>query len=400
MKKIAAAIVFLMIFVGCNETTLPDLPDMEESVDVDSFDIGNESSTSDDDEFDVNSSNLGLLLATVGGYNVPFSGKVFYSKDENFATLKEISTEKGMGSSSGSDITLAVWPKGFVVVGRYDSSTLYFFQQNQADSFEVTPLEIASGTVPNLQDAVYIPKKDEFLASALNSSKLFVVKNSQVSELKISDSENASPSKMKVVNNNLFVALLNLNEQWKSEKGEIAVINLDDYSIKRVELPTTNPTGKIEYNPNVDRDHIYFVTSGDSQKRDGAILRMDINSYKIETILSESTVENSLLDGDFVDLSLSDEGDFYIIFANNSSGWVNNLLKFSPAEGVVSKIDSNLNASAANPIDFSSAGGKIYYFVDIEADTYLKSLNTKNGKKEQLKLSDGPAAIKIWLSDF
>lgn len=434
MKKIvlsASLLISLLFFIGCDDAVLPDLPEMENSVDVDVFEIGDDDTTTDHDsksdeenggydsddsenpdknsdeevpEPEITASHL--LVATVGGYDVPMSGKIYYAKDEKLNDLKEIPVEGGMGSAEGADLNIAAWSDGFSIIGRDNSSSLYFFTPDFEFENEI---KIEPDTYVNMQDMVYNPFKDEFIVSALNydtpsshknySNKIFVLKKNlpetPLSMLEISDNESASPAKMRVIGKKLFLALQNLNKQAISDKGEIAIINLEDYSVKRVELPVKNPTGKIEYNPKADKNHLYFVATGNWQKRDGALLQMDIETYEVKTVLCESKEENNILDGDFVDISIADNRDFFIVFSNNSSAWENNLLLYRPEEGVVKKIDSRINAFAANPIDYSSVSGKIYYFVDNKSDTYLKSFDTKTDKSEKILLDYGPAALRI-----
>ena len=442
MKKIVFSIsmlILLMFLVGCEDSTLPDLPEMDDSLDVDAFEIGDEDETSDSEskpdkengENDADNQETPdetpdntetpdseipdetpetpdeevsepeiiashLIVATVGGYDVPMSGHVYYAKDEKLDTFKEIPVEGGMGSSDGADLNVAAFAEGFAVVGRHDSSSLYFFTPDFEFEKEI---QVKPDTYINMQDMVYNPFKDEFIVSAWSLSKLQIIKNDleniQISELEISDSESATPAKMKIVGKKLFVALQNLNEYNTSEKGEIAVVNLEDYSVEMIELPATNPNGKIEYNKNVDKNHIYLTTTGNWKQGDGALLQVNTDTYEVKKVLSESEEENNILDGDFVDLSIADNGDFYIIFSNNILKNENNLLLYKPKEGKISKIDSNINAFAANPIDFSTVTGKIYYFVDDKSDTYLKSLETKTKTEEKILLEYGPAALRV-----
>ncbi len=446
MKKIVFSVLALILFmflVSCEDSTLPDLPEMDDSLDVDAFEIGDEDETSDSESEPDNENggndgdNQGtpdenpdsespdsetpdsetsdetpetpdeeipepeivashLLVATVGGYDVPMSGHVYYAKDEKLDTFKEIPVDGGMGSSDGADLNLAAFTEGFAVVGRHDSSSLYFFGEDFDFKKEI---KIKSDTYINMQDMVYNPFKDEFIVSAWSLSKLQIIKNDleniQISELEISDSKSATPTKMKVIGKKLFVALQNLNAQNTSEKGEIAVVDLKNYSVERIDLPTTNPNGKIEYNANVDKNHIYLTTTGNWKQGDGALLQVNTDNYEVKKVLSESEEENNILDGDFVDLSIADNGDFYIIFSNNILKNENTLLLYKPKEGKISKIDSNINAFAANPIDFSTLTGKIYYFVDEESNTYLKSLDTKAGGSEKILLDFGPAALRV-----
>ncbi|MBP5405708.1 hypothetical protein J6Z19_00985 [bacterium] len=402
-------LILLVFSAGC-EASLPDLPEMEESMDVDIFEIGDEDevkdaeanqdedAVEDEDSAEPQIKASHVIVAEVGGYDVPMSGKVFYAENENLNDFREVPVENGMGSPTGADLNLAVWQGGFVSIGRHDSSSLYFF----GNDFEFNKeIKIKSDIYINMQDVVYNSFKDEFIISALSSNKLILLKNdfvnADISELELSKNELASPAKMRIIGGRLFVALQNLDERNLPDKGEVAVVNLEDYSVKLVSLPKKNPTGKIEYNAAFDTKHIYFVATGEWQKRDGALLQMDLETYETKVVLSESEEENNILDGDFVDVTIADNGEFYIIFSNNSSKWENNLLKYLPGDGIVSKIDSNINAFAANPIDFSPMTGRIYYFVDIGSDTYLKCFDTKTAESETVLLDSGPAALRVKL---
>lgn len=442
MKKFvfpALLLILLVFLVSCEDSTLPDLPDMDESMDVDAFEIGDEESTDDSDHTPADDSDEAnvpdddsteipdnedpdetpdeeepepeitashLIVATVGGYDVPMSGHVYYAKDENLDNLKEIAVEGGMGSSDGADLNVAAWDSGFAVIGRHDSSSLYFFTPNFEFEQEI---QVKPDTYINMQDMVHNSLKEEFVITSLNydtpkdkknySNKIFVLKKDQpdsgISMLEISEDESASPAKMKVVGKKLFIALQNLNKQALSAKGELAVVDLEDYSVESIPLPTTNPTGKIEYNKNVDKNHIYLTTTGNWKQGDGALLQVNTDTYEVRIVLRESEEENNILDGDFVDLSIADNGDFYIIFSNNIIYNDNSLLLYRPKDGNISKIDSKINAFAANPIDYSSVTGKIYYFVDEKSDTYLKSFDTKTKAGEKILLNYGPAALRV-----
>ena len=450
MKKIVFSVlslIFLFVFVSCDDSTLPDLPDMDESMDVDAFEIGDEETADDSDQNPVNDSvepaddsdeaNVPdddsteipdnekpdetpdeeepepeiaashIIVATVGGYDVPMSGHVYYAENESLMDgLKEILVAGGMGSSDGADLNLAAFAEGFAVVGRHDSSSLYFFTPDFKFESEI---QIKPDTYINMQDMVYNPFKDEFVISSLNydtptskknySNKIFILKKTSpeptITMLEISDDESASPAKMKVIGKKLFIALQNLNTQAISAKGELAVVDLEDYSVDTVALPTTNPTGKIEYNKNVDKNHLYLTTTGNWKQGDGALLQVNIDTYEVKIVLRESEEENNILDGDFVDLSIADNGNFFIIFSNDIIYNENSLLLYKPNEGKVSKIDSGLNAFAANPIDYSSVSGRIYYFVDEKSDTYLKALDSESYDEMKLLLDYGPAALRV-----
>jgi len=393
MKKLIF-ILSALFFSGCGDAGLPDLPDGEivtENAPVLDFDIieNNDESIESD-----------LIVATVGGYDVPFSGKVFLSENEEIQDLVRIRKDEKIGSSTGSDIAVSTWDGGFFVIGRHDSSTAYFFDEKSTkDGFDFSSIDIGKGNYINLQEGVYNHFKDEFIFSALNSNYLIILKNNTVSKLQISENANASPAKMRIIKSKLFVAMQNLNESWQPGSGEMAVIDMETYSVKRFGLTSKNPVGKIEYNQSVDVGHFYIACSGSWQKRDGAVLRIDIETFESTEILKESD-NGGLLDGDFVDLTIADNGDFYIVFSNNSDRWINRLFKYDTKKGVISQIDSGVNAFAANPVDFSPVTKKIYYFADFGPDTFLRSMNTDSGEFEEIKLDEGPAFVKVWIRNI
>lgn len=381
-------VLLLFLITGCSDMDLPELPDNESVID-DAIVLDLDIAQTDDDDISED-----LIVATVGGYDVPFSGRVYFSVSGAMDDLIPVKSP-AMGSAEGSDLALSVWDKGFFVIGRYDSSRLYFFKDDGSGGFDPEELDLSGGKVLNLQDGVYNPLRDEFIVSALNSSSLIIIKDGEITELKISENENASPAKMRIIGGKLYVAMQNLDEKWRSQAGQVAVVGLDDHDVSIIDLPVMNPVGKIEYNGSVDPDHFYIACAGGWQKRDGAILRVDLETGGSQIILSESGEEGSLLDGDMVDVSLAGNGDLYLVFSNNSDRWTNRLLKYETLKGRVSMVDSGLNAFAANPVEYSAGSKKVYYFADEGPDTYLKSIDTVSGEKGGLLLKEGPAAVKV-----
>jgi hypothetical protein len=387
MRKISVLMI-MFIFISCGNSSFPDMPDGKNTADAPVLDL-------DVVEGDDDSIESDLIIATVGGYDVPFSGKVLFSNDESFEGLKFVHETEQMGSADGADITIGDWDGGFFVLGRHDSSTVYFFDSNETQDFDFRSVDLGKGSYINLQEGVYNNFKDEFIFSAMSSNRLIILNNDKMFELKISDSEYASPSKMRIIGQKLYVAMLNIKDQWLSEKGEIAVVDLENYKVETFSLPSKNPAGGIEYNRNVDKDHFYIACSGSWQKRDGALVRVNIGTMKSEKVLLESD-DGGIFDGDFVDVSIADNGMFYIIFSHNNDGWINKLLKYDPKKGTVSQIDSGINAFAAKPIDYSAVTKKIYYFADSGPDTFLRSLDTITDEANELKMEAGPASVKIW----
>ena len=427
-KKTLLALSVPLFLLSCEDAILPDLPDMEATVDVDAWVVDDDSAetVSDSDlpepedadtepqggdidpsDADEESSDgdtelpaepaepLDLAIVMIGGYEVPYSGKVYFAAGENISDLQEIPLETGIGSETGTDPNLALWRDGFAVIERYYSDDIYLFSPADG-AYSLVRTVALSDAMTNLQDAVYDKAHERLFVSALNTNSLFVLDNGGISELVLTEDPSPNPAKMRIIGDKLYVVLQHLNDQWYSTKSELAVVDLETLETELVEVPTKNIVSKIEYNPEFDRNHCYFLATGKWQKRDGALLRFDLETRKSEIVLSESPEENNLLDGDFVDLSIADNGDFYIIFSNNRDRWINKLLRYVPSEGKVYEIEPGaVNAFAANPIDYSRATGKIYYFIDIQADTFLRSLDTRTGETETVPVENAPAALKL-----
>ena len=387
-------VIFALMMMSCSDIDLQCLPDGESIIeDAEVIDLDIVENSDDDLKGE-------LIVATVAGYDVPFSGRVYSADNENMSGLKEIAAGSGMGSCDGADLAVSTWDGGFFVIGRYDASVLYFFnEKDDGSGYDFEEIPLSDDKVLNLQDGAYNHLKDEFIISALNSNSLIILKDGEISKLKISENENASPVKMRVIGDRLFVAMQNLNDQWQSQNGEIAVVDLTNYNIQIIDLPVKNPVGKIEYNQSVDSENFYVSCAGSWQKRDGALIRVNINTFKTQIIVKESSEEGALLNGDMVDLSIADNGDFYLVFSSNSERWTNKLLKYETSIGMISEIADGVNAFAANPVEYSDVTKKIYYFADDGPDTFLNSIDTVSGETEELKLDEGPAAVKVRLSN-
>jgi hypothetical protein len=243
---------------------------------------------------------------------------------------------------------------------------------------------------------VYNSVKDEYVISAHSIDELLIFKDGLFTRQKFTDDDGVFPIKMRTIDEKIYINLQYLDDQWNSRKGVMAVVDMNDYSVEYIDLGVKNPGGKIEYNPEFDKDHIYTTCSGSWAKRDGAIVRVDLESGKVETVLSESNEEGSLLDVDLVDISITDNGEFFIVVSDNNENWINKLYKFNTKEGTVSEVDSGVNAFASNPIDYSSTAGTVYYFCDDEEKTFLKARSVESGDVESYELDAGPASVKIW----
>jgi len=389
MKLIFLLFLFL---VSCSDFNLPLLPDIDASIDDADVSIFEDTDIDDRDIYEIETT---LLVGTVKGYDVPYSGEVFYSVEENISDMKKAEFS-GFGSASGADIEISTWDEGFMVIGRHDSTEIKIFRLKDDGQFEKRVLKDESGEYLNFHDGVYNHIKDEFLFSANAKDTLFAYEEGGVRNIKISENKNISPSKMRVIGDTLFVTLQNMNDSFTSTRGEISVVSLDDYSFMTVELPAKNPVGKIEYNSAFDRNHIYVACAGSWQKRDGALVRVNIETLKSETVLKESSEVGSILNGDFVDISITDNGLIYIVFSDNSERWINKLLEFDTKSGTIKEVDSGINAFAATPLDYSPLTGRVYYFADIKHETYLRSFDTVDKNIEEELMEQAPASLRIW----
>lgn len=436
MKK---ALLFLTAFliIGCKGDLLPPLPDVDQTVnDVDTSifnDLNNEVdddseidedinedideedadiSVDENDDSDIDLDDIrdndisdednvqkpitSLLVATVKGYDVPESGKVYEFDSSTLKLISESSDDLLFGSQSGSDINLAVFDNTFSVLARHHGKSVYFLDNVSKSEMTFNTFTETSQDYINFQDMVYNSVKDEYVISAHSLDELVIFKDGVFKRQKFTDDAGVFPVRMRAVAGKIYVLLQYLDEQWNSQKAVLAVLDMSDYSAQFIDLDVKNPNGKIEYNPEFDKDHIYITCSGSWAKRDSAVVRISLKDHKVEKVLSESDEEGSLLDVDLVDVSITDDGKFYIVVSDNNSNWVNKLYEFDTKEGKISEVDTGVNAFAANPIDYSSETGQIYYFCDDEEKTFLKARNIETGNVESYELDAGPASIKVW----
>ena len=254
-----------------------------------------------------------LLVATIKGYNLPQTGRVIEFSEPTLNVLSRSSDNILFGSDQGSDTTLAVVNNSFAVVGRFHSKSVYFLRETSENIMTFDTFTDASEELLNFQDMVYNSIRDEYVLSALSQDELIILKNGVFKRQKITDDVGISPARMRVVGDKIYLNLQYLNDQWKSDKGVMAVIDMNDYSAKFIELGLRNPVGKIEYNPYYDKDHIYTTCAGDWSKRDdGGLVKINLNTHRVQPVLRESEEEGSMLDVDFTDVSIANNGNFYI----------------------------------------------------------------------------------------
>lgn len=433
MKKLLLLMMSFLIF-GCKGDLLPPLPDTDQTInDVDTAIFNDLNSEAEDDVEDVDdeteSENDGdvisvdddgqdadieehededindedslpetvssLLVATVKGYDVPRSGKVYEFDLSDLSVITQ-SPDDLFGSETGSDTTLAVFDNTFSVLARNYGKDVYFLKDVSEITMNFDTYSETTEDYINFQDMVYNSVKDEYVISAHSMDELVVLKDGVFRRQKFTDDTGIFPVRMTAIGENIYVLLQYLDEQWNSQKAVLAVLDMNDYSAEFIDLGVKNPNGKIEYNPDFDKNHIYTTCSGSWAKRDGAVVRISLKDHKVEKVLSESDEEGSLLDVDLVDISITDNGKFFIVVSDNNANWVNKLYEFDTKEGKISEVDTGVNAFAANPIDYSSDAGMVYYFCDDQEKTFLKARNIETGAVESYELDAGPASIKVW----
>ena len=422
MRKIIILFTALIV-VGCKGELLPLLPDADQTVnDIDTAIFNDLNSETDDDvedgsqnddlmpeiETDTDDADVvvdedvapemisSLLVTTIKGYDVPYSGKVYELDELNLDLIAQSSDDLLFGSETGSDAALAVFDNIFSVLTRNNGKNIYFFKDESENIMTFDLYTETSENYLNYQDMVYNNIKDEYVISAHGIDELVIFKEGVFTRQKFTDDVGVSPIKMRTIGEKIYINLQYLDDQWNSQKGVIAVVDMNDYSTEYIDLGVKNPGGKIEYNPNFDKGHIYTTCSGSWAKRDGAIVRVDLKTHKVEKVISESDEEGSLLDVDLVDVSITDSGDFYIVVSDNNDNWVNKLYKFDIKEGKVTELDTGVNAFAANPVDYSSTADTVYYFCDYEEKTFLKAKSVESGDVKSYELDAGPASVKIW----
>jgi len=419
MKKLLLIMLAFLIF-GCKGETLSLLPDVDQTVnDVDTSMFNDLNSENDEDTEDGSESDdlmpeievdtdvivdddmfpemvSSLLVATIKGYDVPQSGKVYEFDELTLDMISQSSDDLLFGSETGSDTTLAVFNDTFSVLARNYGKSICLLKDISENIMNLDSYTEASEDYINYQDMVYNAVKDEYVISANSLDELIIFKDGVFKRQKITDDIGVSPVRMRAIDEKIYVNLQYFDDQWNSQKGVIAVVAMNDYSVEYIDLDVKNPGGKIEYNPNFDKGHIYTTCSGSWAKRDGAIVRVDLKTHKVEKVLSESNEEGSLLDVDLVDISITDDGKIYIIVSDNNENWINKLYEFDTKEGKVTEVDTGVNAFVANPIDYSSTADMVYYFCDDKEKTFLKAKNVKSGDVESYELDAGPASVKIW----
>ncbi len=404
--KFIIFLVPLFLIISCdddNYETLPnDLDNVEQhdSIEQNDTDITEENCDEGFTRYGENCIKTALAVATTEGYNTPNGGHVYIAENENLSDLQEKTFSESLGDTSGTDISLASSGSRLMVIERNTTSKVISFTAplNETETTEEI-LSIAEGYY-NFHDAVYDNASQKYYVSANQSNYIQLFSNNGREEIDLTgfydDSFSPSPSAMIKIGSKIYIALQMLDSTWTSKGGTVAVYDTESKTFDKITLPFSNPSGKFGWNPKSNPDKIYLACTGAWQERDGGVASISLKDNSVTKILEESSEENSILDVDFVDLSVANDGSLYIV-VSDSRDWTNSLIEYKAATGIISQIDTKINGAAAKPVDYSPVTGNLYYFKDDAEKTYLVTRNTSANSIETKELSSSGAAVKVWI---
>jgi len=248
MKKLLIAMLAFLIF-GCKGEILPLLPDIDQTVnDVDTsifndLNSGNDEDPEDESENDddvimdedvidnVNDLDMivdedvenddtdtvsemisSLLVATIKGYDVPQSGKVYEFDESTLEIMSESSDDMLFGSETGSDTNLAVFDDTFSVLARNYGKSVYFSKDISENIMSFDIYTETSEDYINFQDMVYNTVKDEYVISSHRLDELIILKDGVFKRQKITDDDDIFPVKMIAVGERIYVNLQYLDD--------------------------------------------------------------------------------------------------------------------------------------------------------------------------------------------
>lgn len=397
----------LLFFISCDDDNYETLPnDLDNSETHDSIEQNDEDLIEKNCEegfiqYGEKCIKTALAVATTEGYQSADGGHLYIAEDENLSELKEKIFSETLGDAAGTDITLSSSGDRLMVVERNTTSKVVTFIA-PIDSTETDEeiLSIDEGFY-NFHDAVYDSSSQNYYVSANQSNYIQLFNESGRSEIELEgfydDTFSASPSAMIKIGNKIYIALQMLDENWASLEGVVAVYDTEAKTFEKITLPFSNPSGKFGWNPKSNPNTIYIGCAGAWQQRDGGVAAISLKNNSVTKILSESSEENSILDVDFIDLSVANDGSLYIVVSDSSHDWTNNIIEYKASTGVISEIDTNVNGAAAKAIDYSPVTNAIYYFKDDSEKTYLVTKNLTDNTTEVIEFANSGAAVKIWI---
>ena len=341
-----------------------------------------------------------LAVIGVESWNLPESGHLLFAESTELSELEEIIPSFPLGTANGTDVTLASDSNRVVIIGRDHHSFFADFDGEKAEEVWRTTDE-ESGYL-NMQDGFFDEKENRYCFVALQSNDLLCFSDGKVTKIALEipgEHEFYSPARILKIDRTVWITLQFLNSQWQSDGGRIIKLNLDTMETVSAELPLANPYGRIAWNPQFDENYAFIACSGNWQKRDGGIVRVNLESLESDVILEESDKNGTILDGDFIDVQPTNDGNMYIIISDNRTSWDNVLLFFDIKNGELKEVDRGLNAFAPLPMAYNPLSSELFYFIDEKEKTTLIKLS-KDGEKERFEMEWGASAVTIFLKNY
>ncbi len=343
-----------------------------------------------------------LLIATTGGYDVPFSGAVWIAPEENTFRLAEVAFSERLGGPDGTDLSLSAAYDRFMVIGRDGADTVWAYDPAHGQTTMLRPPE---DRYLNFMDAAWDGSR--YTVSANEATVLFSFdENGTFSGTidlmsQVPEGIPPSPAALLFHNGTLTVALQMLGPDWASRGGRLGRWDDEGSWHEPIPLPLADPVGPLAMNHRLSSRHLFVACAGSYQARNGGLVRVDLFSAEATTILNETTEPFSPLDVKVGPLAVTNEGNIY--FTAFDADWKGHL-QVLRRDGTVERIVSGINAFAAIPLDYSPRTNRLYFFtqrtVENAIASYLTVLDTTSETiVDARKIAGAPAALRVWIRD-
>jgi len=342
-----------------------------------------------------------LVVATTGGYDVPFSGRVFVAQGERLDALSELSFPVPLGGPDGTDLSLAVAPDRLMVVGRDGADTVWAYEPARK---RFTTLRPPEGVYLNVQDAAWDGAR--YVVSANQNDALFTfdATGAAAPPLPLGDfslpGTAPSPAALFIDGGRLSAALQMLGDDWSSRGGRLARFGADGATRDPLDLPLADPVGPLAVNRALSSRHLFVSCAGSYQARDGGIVRVDLFTGEASSILHETSEPLSPLNVKVGPLAVTNRGDIY--FVAFDADWRGHLQMLG-RDGTVRRVVSDINAFAAVPIDHSPRTGRLYFFdqrfENGAPQSRLNAFDVVTGDITTTPFDGAPAALRVWIRD-
>jgi len=343
-----------------------------------------------------------LVVATTGGYDAPFSGRLFIAPGEDIASLAEIPFPTPLGGSHGTDLSLATAYDRLMVIGRDGADAVWIFEPA---SGRHTVLRAPEQRYLNFLDAAWdgtryiVSANEENALLAFDAAGTFRDRWSLAAQAPTGTPP--APAALFAGNGFVLVALQLLGPDWVSQGGRIARFDSDGMARMPLILPLANPVGPLVMNRRLSTRHLFTACAGSYQARDGGLVRIDLFSGAAHAILRETSEPLSPLNVKVGPLAVTNEGEIY--FTAFDADWRGHL-QVLRRDGTVRRVFSGINAFAAIPLDYSPRTDRLYFFSqEIVDGAVVSRLNALDVMRETIvareALQDAPAALRIWIRE-